>query len=311
MLSKLLDTAIDISLNLFSVLIGVAVVALVVVLFAVTCICLRLSTKQRAHNEAAGTYESLQLSAPPSEYDTLNIKRGLNLFSVLIGVAVVALVVVLFAVTCICLRLSTKQRAQNEAAGTYASVYFSAPPSEYETLNIRRDAPKISPSSRCVRTDVPVCFCEADGNPFSELRWHLSGRPATNSSNTLISEERLSSTDLRSSITLHQSLTHTFTLQCVSNNTHGNASQLFHLPSSVASLNLFSVLIGVAVVALVVVLFAVTCICLRLSTKQRAQNEAAGTYASLQLSAPPSEYDTLNIKRDTLPPSDCMQVSDL
>ncbi|KAI2665350.1 Sialic acid-binding Ig-like lectin 13 [Labeo rohita] len=59
-------------------------------------------------------------------------------------------------------------------------------------------------SSSCVRTDVTVCFCEADGNPFPELEWHLSGRPVTNSSNTLISEERLSSTGLRSSITLHQ-----------------------------------------------------------------------------------------------------------
>ncbi|RXN10987.1 fish-egg lectin-like protein [Labeo rohita] len=125
-------------------------------------------------------------------------------------------------------------RAQNEAAGTYESLQLSAPPSEYETLNISRDAPKISNSSSCIRTNVTVCFCEADGNPFPELRWHLSGRPVTNSSNMFISEERLSSTGLRSSITLLQSLTHTSTLQCVSNNTHGNASQLLHLPSSVA-----------------------------------------------------------------------------
>ncbi|KAL1275915.1 hypothetical protein QQF64_035538 [Cirrhinus molitorella] len=91
-------------------------------------------------------------------------------------------------------------------------------------------APKISNSSSCIRTDVTVCFCEVDGNPSPELEWHLSGRPVTNSSNTFVSEERLSSTDLRSSITLHQSLTHTSTMQCVI---------------------LFSVLIGVAGVALV------------------------------------------------------------
>ncbi|XP_050959771.1 sialic acid-binding Ig-like lectin 7 [Labeo rohita] len=91
-------------------------------------------------------------------------------------------------------------------------------------------APKISPSSSCTRTDVPVCFCEADGNPSPELEWHLSGRPVTNSSNTFISEERLSSTGLRSSITLHQSLTHTSTLQCVSNNTHGTARKQLQLP---------------------------------------------------------------------------------
>uniref|UniRef100_A0A8C2HR08 Ig-like domain-containing protein n=1 Tax=Cyprinus carpio TaxID=7962 RepID=A0A8C2HR08_CYPCA len=101
------------------------------------------------------------------------------------------------------------------------------------TLHVQY-APKISPSSSCTRTDVTVCFCEADGNPSPELEWHLSGRPVTNSSNTFISEERLSSTGLRSSITLHQALTHTSTLQCVSRNTHGNASQLFQLPSSVA-----------------------------------------------------------------------------
>uniref|UniRef100_A0A8C2BAQ2 Ig-like domain-containing protein n=1 Tax=Cyprinus carpio TaxID=7962 RepID=A0A8C2BAQ2_CYPCA len=164
------------------------------------------------------------------------------------------------------------------------------------TLHVQY-APKISPSYSCNRTDVTVCFCEADGNPSPELEWHLSGRPVTNSSNTFISEERLSSTGLRSSITLHQSLTHTSTLQCVSRNTHGNASQLFQLPSSVARLNL-SVLIGVVVVALVVMMMcAIIYTCVRLSTKQKAQNEAAGTYASLQLSAPPSEYETLNIKR--------------
>ncbi|XP_059366465.1 interference hedgehog-like [Carassius carassius] len=43
--------------------------------------------------------------------------------------------------------------------------------------------------SSCSRTDVTVCFCEADGNPSPELEWHLSGRNVTNSSNTFISEE--------------------------------------------------------------------------------------------------------------------------
>uniref|UniRef100_A0A8C2GBL8 Ig-like domain-containing protein n=1 Tax=Cyprinus carpio TaxID=7962 RepID=A0A8C2GBL8_CYPCA len=101
------------------------------------------------------------------------------------------------------------------------------------TLHVQY-APKISPSSSCTRTDVTVCFCEADGNPTPELEWHLSGRPVTNSSNTFISEEPLSSTGFRSSITFNPSLTHTSALQCASRNTHGNASQLFQLPSSVA-----------------------------------------------------------------------------
>ncbi|XP_016399928.1 sialic acid-binding Ig-like lectin 13 [Sinocyclocheilus rhinocerous] len=110
-------------------------------------------------------------------------------------------------------------------------------------------APQISTSSSCARTDVTVCSCEADGNPSPELEWHLSGRPVTNSSNTFISEERLSSTGLKSSITLHQSLTHTSTLQCVSNNTHGNDEQLFHLvfiTHKAPWFNIYSLLVGVA-----------------------------------------------------------------
>ncbi len=104
-----------------------------------------------------------------------------------------------------------------------ASILFFS----FDTLH--SDAPKVSPSSSCNRTDITVCFCEADGNPSPELEWHLSGRPVTNSSNTFISEERLSSTGLRSFITLHQSLTNTSTLQCVGRNIHGTASQLLHL----------------------------------------------------------------------------------
>ncbi|XP_048012274.1 sialic acid-binding Ig-like lectin 10 [Megalobrama amblycephala] len=176
------------------------------------------------------------------------------------------------------------------------------------TLHVQY-APKISPSSSCNRTDVTECFCEFDGNPSPELEWHLSGRPVTNSSDTFISEERLSSTVLRSSITLHQSLTH-ISLQCVGNNTHGTERKLFQLLPPVSLVfqtllysssgsNHSSVMIGVAVAAVLVIMFCViTWICVRLSTKRKAQNEAADTYASLQLSAPPSEYETLNIKRD-------------
>ncbi|XP_052410556.1 myelin-associated glycoprotein-like [Carassius gibelio] len=110
--------------------------------------------------------------------------------------------------------------------------------------------PQISVSSSCSRTDVTVCFCEADGNPSPELEWHLSGRPVTNSSNTFISEERLSSTVLRSSITLHQSLTNTSTLQCLSRNTRGTASYLFHLvfiTENAPGFNVYFLLVGIAV----------------------------------------------------------------
>ncbi|XP_067248270.1 sialic acid-binding Ig-like lectin 7 [Chanodichthys erythropterus] len=95
------------------------------------------------------------------------------------------------------------------------------------TLHVQY-APKISLSSSCNGTDVIECFCEVHGNPSPELEWHLSGRPVTNSSDTFISEERLSSTVLRSSITLHQSLTNT-SLQCVGNNTRGTERKLFQL----------------------------------------------------------------------------------
>ncbi|XP_059367296.1 myelin-associated glycoprotein-like isoform X4 [Carassius carassius] len=143
--------------------------------------------------------------------------------------------------------------------------------------------PQISTSSSCSRTDVTVCFCEADGNPSPELEWHLSGRHVTTSSNTFISEERLSSTVLRSFITLHQSLTNTSTLLCVSRNTRGTASYLFQLPSSVERLNHFSLLIGVAVVALVVMLLsAITCICVRKGNGKLSQTTQEGTKRSDQ-----------------------------
>ncbi|RXN09762.1 sialic acid-binding Ig-like lectin 13 [Labeo rohita] len=195
-------------------------------------------------------------------------------------------------------------------AREYRVSYFDIPkkwPSDKNRSSgkteITTDAPKISPSSSCTRTDVPVCFCEVDGNPSPELEWHLSGRPITNCSNTFISEERLSSTGLRSSITLHQSLTNTSTLQCVSNNTHGTARKqlqlpLCHLLFADCHQTMVSFLI---ILTLILGLYALTVglgLCFfRLTTKLKAHNEAAGTYASLHLSAPPSEYETLNIRR--------------
>ncbi|XP_051747024.1 uncharacterized protein LOC127510907 isoform X5 [Ctenopharyngodon idella] len=171
------------------------------------------------------------------------------------------------------------------------------------TLHVQY-APQISTSSSCVSGDVTECFCEVDGNPSPELEWHLSGRPVTNSSDTFISEERLGSTGLRSSITIHQSLTHT-SLQCVGRNTRGTASQLFQLNLSPLQFTEYQqVTVSLLIILmLILVLYALTVglgiyKIRQLSTKLKAQNEAADTYASLQLSAPPSEYETLNIKRD-------------
>ncbi|XP_017210804.1 sialic acid-binding Ig-like lectin 7 [Danio rerio] len=167
------------------------------------------------------------------------------------------------------------------------------------TLHVQY-ATQISNSS-CSSTNVTVCFCEVDGNPYPVVEWYLSGRPVSNSSSTFISKERLSNTSLRSFISLHQSLTHSNTLLCVSKNTHGNATQLFHLDFIIQkeSRTLLFILIGAAAGALVVVMLcAVTYTCVRLSTKLKAQTETVDTYASLQLSAAQNlEYDTLNIKK--------------
>nr|XP_055046762.1 Schwann cell myelin protein-like [Misgurnus anguillicaudatus] len=133
-------------------------------------------------------------------------------------------------------------------------------------------APIISLS--CNRTDVTVCLCEAHGNPSPKVEWFLSGRPVSNSTNTFISEERLNSTDLRSFISLHQSLTNTDTLQCVTINTHGTASQIerLHL-SHETSFNLFSVLIGAAIGASVMmILCVIKHLCKRKPSQERSED---------------------------------------
>ncbi|XP_073727903.1 myelin-associated glycoprotein-like [Misgurnus anguillicaudatus] len=122
-------------------------------------------------------------------------------------------------------------------------------------------APKISLFS-CNRTDVTVCLCEAHGNPSPKVEWFLSGCPVSNSTNTSISEERLNSTDLRSFISLHQSLTHTETLQCVTNNSYDTASQLIQLDSSFhkmfSGFIIFYVLIGAAGALVMIILGVIT-----------------------------------------------------
>ncbi|XP_073670059.1 sialic acid-binding Ig-like lectin 13 [Paramisgurnus dabryanus] len=119
---------------------------------------------------------------------------------------------------------------------THTGRYYCQTKNQHGTQNTSvlldiQYAAKISLFS-CNRTDITVCLCEAHGNPSPKVEWHLSGRPVSNSTNTFISEERLSSTDLRSFITLHQSLTHTDTLQCVINNTHSTASKQIQLVAS-------------------------------------------------------------------------------
>ncbi|XP_073670168.1 B-cell receptor CD22-like [Paramisgurnus dabryanus] len=139
-------------------------------------------------------------------------------------------------------------------------------------------AAKISLFS-CNRTDVTVCLCEAHGNPSPKVEWHLSGRPVSNSTNTSISEERLNSTDLRSFISLHQSLTDTDTLQCVTFNTHSTAShqiQRLHcshkMIDSSSGFSLYSVLIGAAIGASVVMILCVIQHLCKRSKNSRSSN---------------------------------------
>nr|XP_055047407.1 Schwann cell myelin protein-like [Misgurnus anguillicaudatus] len=143
---------------------------------------------------------------------------------------------------------------------TYQLQQRNTTAQNFITLHVQYAA-KISLFS-CNRTDVTVCLCEAHGNPSPKVEWFLSGRPV--STNTSISEERLNSTNLRSFISLHQSLTHTDTLQCVTTNTHGTAShqiQRLHcsheMIDSSSGFSLYSVLIGAAIGASVVMILCV------------------------------------------------------
>ncbi|XP_051976440.1 B-cell receptor CD22 [Xyrauchen texanus] len=119
--------------------------------------------------------------------------------------------------------------------------------------------PQISTSSSCNITDVTMCLCEVDGNPSPIVEWHLSGRPVTNSTIMSISEERLSSTVLRSFITLHHSHTHTSSLLCVTTNTHGTAKKIFQLKQTASfQMDFPSLMIGAAVGATVMAILCIT-----------------------------------------------------
>ncbi|XP_051546731.1 myelin-associated glycoprotein-like isoform X2 [Myxocyprinus asiaticus] len=119
-------------------------------------------------------------------------------------------------------------------------------------------APKISSSSSCSHSDVIVCVCEVRGNPSPTLQWHLSRHPVINSTGTAISEERVKNTSLRNVLTIRQSLKDTPSLQCVSTNVHGTASQKFQMlltPHHKPGFHHSSLLVGVAIGASVVVMF--------------------------------------------------------
>ncbi|XP_073731585.1 myelin-associated glycoprotein-like [Misgurnus anguillicaudatus] len=140
---------------------------------------------------------------------------------------------------------------------TYQLQQRIATAQNYITLRVQY-ATKISLFS-CNRTNVTVCLCEAHGNPSPKVKWFLSGRPVSNSTNTSIIEERLSSTDLkRSFISLHQSLTNTDTLQCVTINTHGTASEKIQLFCSPQETTRNSAVITTEVLRMFAAMFATT-----------------------------------------------------
>ncbi|XP_065124685.2 sialic acid-binding Ig-like lectin 11 [Paramisgurnus dabryanus] len=146
---------------------------------------------------------------------------------------------------------------------THTGRYYCQAQNQHGTQNTSvlldiQYAPQIFDFFSCTHGDVKVFTCEVHGNPSPKVEWFLSGRPVSNSTNTFISEKRLSSTDLRSFISLHQSLTHTDTLQCVIINTHGKTSIEFHLFQETAWFNNNSLLVGLAVGALVTALLCLT-----------------------------------------------------
>ncbi|XP_073729230.1 sialic acid-binding Ig-like lectin 14 [Misgurnus anguillicaudatus] len=175
---------------------------------------------------------------------------------------------------------------------THTGRYYCQTKNQHGTHNTSvlldiQYAPKISLFS-CNRTDVTVCLCEAHGNPSPKVEWFLSGRPVSNSTNTFISEERLNSTDLRSFISLHQSLTHTDTLQCVTINTYSTASEKIQVLHCSHKTNCQQTLIPLLIILTpILILYALT-----------VHNDA-GTYASLQPSALMSEYETLKLRKVT------------
>ncbi|XP_057180219.1 B-cell receptor CD22 isoform X2 [Triplophysa rosa] len=145
-------------------------------------------------------------------------------------------------------------------------------------------APKISQSS-CSKSDIITCFCEVDGNPVPTLEWRLSGRPVVNSTSTSIFQEQLGDTKFRTTLTVNQPLTDTPTLQCVSGNSHGSASQQFQElqppPSCVDGLSLLAgVVIGV-IVMLIVGIVSLFCTRQNCKPSQTEHEDSTGLAAVL------------------------------
>ncbi|KAL6459778.1 hypothetical protein MHYP_G00315370 [Metynnis hypsauchen] len=193
-----------------------------------------------------------------------------------------------------------------ETNDTHSGLYYCRAQNQHGAQNssVQLDihyAPQVCLSSHCNSSSEGgvVCVCEVHGRPVPKLEWRLSGIPVPPSEDPSIREESVGSTGLRSFISIHQSLTDTPILQCVSTNKLVIATQLFnlaslgHKPSTVPYL-ILSALLLLCVAVIGFLLHKLK----QLSGKTNAPNVEGDTYASLQLSAQNSDYETLQPNRE-------------
>ncbi|KAI4897131.1 hypothetical protein NFI96_010326 [Prochilodus magdalenae] len=184
-------------------------------------------------------------------------------------------------------------RAQNQHGAQTSSVHLDV---QY--------APQISFSFHCNSSSEGVvqCVCEVHGSPVSKLEWHLSGQPIPPSVNPSIKEESVGSIGLRSVLYMHYSLTDMHSLQCVSTNELGSTTKLIYSVAtghcSECKLTIVPYVILTVLLLLCAVIIGFLLYKLRqLSTKTKALKVEGDTYASLQLSAQSSDYETLQPNR--------------
>ncbi|XP_061097850.1 myelin-associated glycoprotein-like isoform X2 [Conger conger] len=136
--------------------------------------------------------------------------------------------------------------------------------------------PQISGSGSCSRTAAEIsCSCESRGNPSPSMEWHVSGLRVTNSTDSVIREEQLGNTGLRSSLTMRHSQGDTATLLCLSTNALGTSRLQLCVPSpqQQSDYSIPSLLIGAAAGA-----GAMMCICLimQLVLKKKRHSQGPG-----------------------------------
>ncbi|XP_045559727.1 vascular cell adhesion protein 1 isoform X1 [Salmo salar] len=138
-------------------------------------------------------------------------------------------------------------------------------------------ASEIQNTSHCIRisaTSQIRCFCDSYGNPAPTLVWQLAGESVNHSSNTIIREEPMGRTGLRSSLTIHQSQEEEIpSLVCLSSNFDAFDSFSFDLTpmKTYEGFHLLSLLIGAGMGAGVMMLL---CIPLLLICKHRRARQS-------------------------------------